>query len=105
VQGPSGATNVVVRRIDVTAAATAVTPATAPCHAGERATGGGGLLSGVFDTGTGANSGLMVRSYPSVGNSEGSADEGVVPTSWTVRFYNPTAAPHTLEVFAICSSP
>jgi hypothetical protein len=103
-QGPSGATNVKVRRVDVSVAATSVDVGTAVCQPGERATGGGAFLNGVFSTGTGANSGLTVRSYPSTGG-EGAALEGDTPTSWTVRMYNPTGTAKTMQVYAVCAAP
>jgi Collagen triple helix repeat (20 copies) len=103
IQGPkgnAGATNVITRTATVSVPAGGVAAVIAVCNAGEVATGGGALLSGYFNTGPAT----VVRSYPSLGNSEGNAG-GAAPTSWTTRMYNPTGGALNADGYVVCASP
>ena len=64
-----------------------------PCAAGERATGGGGSVSGV--------QGLIITQsapYPEL-------SEGETPTGWYVSYQNTTAQAYYINGFAICVAP
>ena len=99
--GAAGATNVVVRTASTSINANAVGAVIAQCNAGERATGGGALLSGHFN----AAPATILRSYPTIGNSESAPSAGATPTSWTTRLLNPTGATATATGFVVCAAP
>jgi hypothetical protein len=92
--GKNGATNVVVRFGEGTAANTAVGEATANCNAGERATGGGPQLWNGGDTG---NDYLDSMPVPS--------GTGETPTGWRVVWDNVSGGSDTIHVYAVCASP
>jgi hypothetical protein len=99
-KGDAGATNVIARTASASVPAGGVAPVTAVCNAGEVATGGGALLSGYFSSGPAT----VIRSYPSIGNSETNAG-GATPTSWTTRLYNPTGGALQADGYVVCASP
>jgi len=66
------------------------TDVTAPCQAGERAVGGGGLIN------NDDNEVTYQASHPSP------ATNGSTPTGWTVRF-QVTGVPHQVTVFVVCA--
>jgi hypothetical protein len=91
--GPAGATNVRVRTRSALINPYLPVGLHVPCAAGERATGGGGSVSGV--------PGLMITQsapYPEL-------SEGETPTGWYVIYQNTTAQAHDIHGFAICAAP
>lgn len=99
--GPAGATNVRVRTASVSIPAGTVGAVIAVCDANERATGGGALLGGHFN----AAPATILRSYPTIGNSEGAPSAGQTPTSWTTRLLNPLGGAATASGFVVCAAP
>lgn len=91
--GPAGATSVRVRTRSALLNAYLPGGVHVPCAAGERATGGGGSVSGV--------QGLIITQsapYPEL-------SEGETPTGWYVSYQNTTAQAYYINGFAICVAP
>ena len=91
----------VVRTVSIDIPGGAVGATTAACNANERATGGGALLTGYFNTAPAT----MLRSYPSIGASESAANAGQTPTSWTTRLLNPTGGSLSATGYVVCAAP
>ncbi len=91
--GPAGATNVRVRTRSALINPNLPGGVLVPCVAGERATGGGGGVSGV----AGLNITQSVP-YPEL-------SEGETPTGWYVSYQNTTAQAYYIQGFAICVAP
>ncbi|MGE0811742.1 MAG: hypothetical protein AB7O28_15880 [Vicinamibacterales bacterium] len=92
-RGPSGVTSVLVRTNTAPAKAYFGGTVYVSCAPGERATGGGGMTSGV----TGL---VLLQSgpYPQL-------TDGETPTGWFVTYENPTAQDRLVYGFAICVAP
>jgi len=91
--GPAGATSVRVRTQSALINPHFPAGVHVPCAAGERATGGGGAVSGV--------QGLIITQsapYPEL-------SEGESPTGWYVSYLNTTAQAYYIHGFAICVAP
>ena len=91
--GPAGAANVRVRTQSALLNAHFPGGVQVPCAPGERATGGGGMVSGV--------QGLIITQstpYPEL-------SEGETPTGWYVSYQNTTAQAYYIHGFAICVAP
>lgn len=92
-QGSPGATSVRVRTRSASINANLGGGVLVPCAQGERATGGGGMVSGVPGL-------LLTQSvpYPQL-------TEGETPTGWYVSYQNTTAQSYYIHGFAICAAP
>ncbi|MEZ5292437.1 MAG: hypothetical protein R2745_15250 [Vicinamibacterales bacterium] len=91
--GPAGATSVLVRTNAAWATARGSATVVVPCASGERATGGGGMTSGV--------PGLLLLQtgpYPQL-------TDGETPTGWFATYENPTGQDRYVHGFAICIAP
>lgn len=92
-QGPSGTAAVRVRSRSTLVAANWDGGVEVPCAPGERATGGGGMVSGV--------PGLVLTQstpYPQL-------TDGETPTGWYTSYKNNTATSYFVHGFAICVAP
>ena len=95
----AGATNVVAR----TASGVSLTDgstgsATVQCQPGERATGGGGVISA-------AGNRTLVQSGPVDVSGTFPIASGAVPTGWSVEVRNQTGLAQTPSVYAVCAAP
>ena len=92
--GKNGATNVVARFTEGSAAKNTYGDVTANCNAGERATGGGPQLWNGENVGTD-----YLASVPSP------TAPGTTPTGWHVTWINATSGSETIRVYVVCASP
>jgi hypothetical protein len=105
-QGPPGATNVTIRSVYGSVGADGRYTATAVCHTGERAVGGGAALIG------GANSNdHLLSSRPALTTASGGfgagstlPNDGDTPNAWTAEMYSAVAG-RMLTVYAVCAAP
>jgi len=92
-EGPTGITTLTTRFVSASLGPTGVfagVDLTAPCKAGEIATGGGGLIN------NDDNEVTYQASHPSPNTN------GTTPTGWTVRFQI-TGVPHNVTTYAVCA--
>jgi hypothetical protein len=90
VQGPSGATNIVLHQ-----GAFATGNAVIQCPSGERAVGGGGLV--------GTNTNHLIQSAPV--DSGGVPTNGATSTGWLAAAADSTGATALVSPFVVCASP
>src|SRR4051794_34594950 len=95
--GTDAAANVVVRRTATSVLNNNLGTARADCQAGEKATGGGGIMNNASAPG-------YVSSYPSLAGTAGSAQQGMTPTAWTTSIVNNTGSTNLLNAFVVCVS-
>jgi hypothetical protein len=97
--GPGGLSDVVVRRSDVTVAASSPGEATAACASGELAVGGGASHSGAVAENIG-----QVFGHPLTANGQPALD-GDTAGRWRVGLQNNVGAERTLTAYVLCTRP
>jgi hypothetical protein len=98
-QGPSGLSDVVVRRVDLTIAASSNEEATASCASGEIAVGGGASHSGtVFED-------IAVLYSAPLTASGSPPQDGERAGRWLVGIGNQENVPRTMTAYVLCTKP